>query len=60
MSVPLPVQMLSPGQQKVLSQTLQEYLSKNASIAPAATQFAGERDLYILPASWRVDSALPV
>lgn len=44
----------------VLSQTLQEYLSKDASIAPVATQLAGQKDLYILCASWRVDSALSV
>lgn len=44
----------------VLSQTLQEYLSKDASIAPVATQLAGQRELYILSASWRVDSALSV
>lgn len=49
-----------PTKSIVLSQTLQEYLSKNASIASVATQLAGERDLYILSASWRMDSALCV
>lgn len=33
-------------------------MSKDASIAPVATQLAGQRELYILSASWRVDSAL--
>lgn len=49
-----------PTKSIVLSETLQAYLSKNASIAPVATQLAGERNLYILSASWRVDSALSV
>lgn len=45
-----------PIQSTILSQNLQEYLSKVIYIAPADVQLVGKRALYILSASWRADS----